>query len=47
MKETGKMIYKMDTELKLGQMDQDMREIIRLVKSTGKELILGLMVPNM
>jgi len=47
MKETGKMIYKMDMVLKVGQMGLNMKDVIKLVKNMAKEHIPGLMVLNM
>jgi hypothetical protein len=36
MKDNGKMIFNMDMELKAGQMDQNMKEIINMEKKMEK-----------
>ena len=43
MKDTGKMICKMATELKTGLIVQGMRAITKKAKSMVKELTLGMM----
>jgi len=47
MKDNGKMIYKMDMELKPGQMAQDTKVTTKQLKSMVKEHILGMMAQNM
>ena len=46
MRETGRMIFKMDGELRPGQMGQSTRGTIKRAKSMDMELIFGQMVLN-
>lgn len=46
MRESGKMTYNMEKELKLGLMAQDMKEITLLVGNTVLVLINGMMDRN-
>lgn len=42
----GRMIYRMDSELKLGQIVPNSKEAIKMVKNMVKEHILGVIAPN-
>lgn len=43
MKDNGKMIYKMEMELKLGQMDLNMKVVIKKEKNMDLVNIFGMM----
>jgi len=46
MKVTGKMTCNMEMELRLGQMDQDMKVIIKKEKNMEREYMCGVMDHN-
>lgn len=43
MKGNGKMIFNVEMVLRFGQMELNMKEIMKMVKSMGKELYSSLM----